>query len=93
MVSYDKYLRGLKKSAPPVDFNQLYRQIERKAARRSFLVAQLAIPLLMISALFLVALPAVNYFSAATNDRGDLLSFVIQDEGDGMEMEGFIFGN
>ncbi|MFA6169642.1 MAG: hypothetical protein WCW67_01785 [Candidatus Margulisiibacteriota bacterium] len=92
MDKYDHYINRLKKEPHRPDFDRLYRQIEAKRTRSLFF-KQFAVPLGIVAAIFLLAWPAARYFDQSS-ERGDLLSFVIQDDSSNRpELDNFIFEN
>ncbi|MFA5035180.1 MAG: hypothetical protein WC500_05320 [Candidatus Margulisiibacteriota bacterium] len=93
MDKYGHYINRLKKESQRPDFNRLYRQIEEKRAKKSLFFKQFAVPLAAVAVIFLLAWPAARYFDQPS-ERGDLLSFVIQDDSSSRpELDSFIFEN
>lgn len=91
MDKYGHYINRLKKERPRTDFDRLYRQIETRRNKGSLFFRQFAVPLGVVAVIFLLAWPAVHYFGQSS-ERGDLLSFVIQDDSSSQQgLNSFIF--
>ena len=81
MDQYSNYIRRLKQEASIADFGSLHRKIEERCAQKvKAPVSKPLVGLIMITLLFLLALPLLLNRSGSAGEANNLTAYVFQGE-------------